>query len=111
MEHTVDILYCFRGQAGLSLPLGSQAVVKRLDGVGVQRLQLHRAQGGLDVVSDLVAVGTHGKGLYPAQVVRRPNIQPLTHSHLAGLLVCTGIQRGGELGQLLSHLLLCGSVD
>ena len=42
MEHTVDILYCFRGQAGLSLPLGSQAVVKRLDGVGVQRLHARR---------------------------------------------------------------------
>lgn len=77
----------------------------------IQCLQLHGAQSGLDVVSDLVTIRAHGKGLHAAQVVRRPYIQPLTHSHLAGLLVCTGIQRGGELGQLLSHLLLCGSVD
>ena len=111
MEYTVDIFYCLGRQAALALPLGPQSVIKLLDGVGVQCLQLHRTQGGLDMVLDMPGIGYHGGGLHAAQIVRRPNVQPLPHGHLAGLLVCTGIQRGGELCQLLPDFLLCGSVD
>ena len=42
----------------------------------IQCLQLHGAQSGLDVVSDLVTIRTHGKGFYPTQIVCRPYIQP-----------------------------------
>ena len=45
----MDVLYRLRGQGPAPFPFGSEAVVKSLDGVGVQCLQLHRTQGGLDV--------------------------------------------------------------
>lgn len=62
----MNTLDCFSGEARL-VPLGlPQAIIKVLNRVGFQRLQLHRSKGGLDVIFDVLVVVQHCKGFYTA---------------------------------------------
>lgn len=58
------------------------------------------------MVLDDIFVVVHSAGLHPAQVFRRPNVQPFPHGHLAGGGVCPGVNRGRGRLKLLGDLLL-----
>lgn len=84
MEHTVDVLHGFGGQARFSILPSPQAIIKALDCVGAQRFQLYRPHSGSDVVFDMLGVVQHCHRLYAAQIVPLPDVQPLAHGHFAG---------------------------
>lgn len=106
MEDTVDVFDGFGGKLFFPLRSALQVVIKPLNHIGIQCFQPDGAQGGLDVIADLICVGDYRKGLYASQVICGPEIQPLAHGDLAGLCVCAGIDSHSGSLHPLAHLFL-----
>ena len=100
VENAVEVLDCLWGV------VNAQTVVELLNGRGVQGLQPDRAHSGLEVVPDVLGVVEHRQRFHTAQVVPRPDVQPLPDSHFAGGGIgALGDLHGGGL-HLLPDLLL-----
>lgn len=75
-------------------------------------LKLHRPDSGRDVVFDSSPVALEGQGLYLARTeCIKPFRHPSRYGDLVGGLVGPFVNGGGDLGQLLTDLLLCIAID
>ena len=75
--------------------------------MGGQRIQPERTQTRLQMIADGGLIGCDSGGFYIGQIFILPGVQPLTNGHFAWCDICTGIQGGGELLDLLRHFFLC----
>ena len=61
--------------------------------MGCQLVQPDGAEGGLEMLADLLGIVLDGQGLTADEILLDPDIEKFSHSQLAGHLVGTGIPR------------------
>lgn len=85
----------------------AQDVYKILNGVRVQFRQADGPQAGADMVLDIAFVGIGRGGLYIAQIILCPDVQPLSHGEPGGVRIGPAVDGHGGGLKLLPDLLLC----
>ena len=79
--------------------------------MGRQLVQPDGAEGGFEVLADLLGIVLDRQGLAANEILLDPDIEEFPYGQLAGHLVGTGIYRGYGSAELLGHLPLRAAGD
>ena len=96
---------------GDSAATGQQVIIKALNKMGRELIQLHGTEGGFDVRRDLSPVGLDRAVLLRQKIVALPNVQPLRECQARWLYVKPIINALLCIAHGHEHFFLCIAVD